>query len=273
MKIITLANQKGGVGKTTLSLSMGFAAADANKRVLFIELDPQCNLSKTLVPNLVPRPEHDTLGTSDYFFYEEKCPQVKIQEVPPMFDMYYEGQLFVVPAHGLRLADAANQNSKSLMETVKRIGSFLEENKDKFDVVIIDTPPSLGGAQFIALMVSESVVCPIEMDEYSSDGLAAMLTLLKKIKGVNKKLRIAGIVANRLAGSSRTKLDRLAKLRAELGEFVLPQPIKTADAISEAMVQRRPTWKKAPSGSAADAGRKLLATCKDLLVRSGVEGI
>lgn len=251
MRVVVLTNQKGGVGKSTLSVLLAQWLAERHRlRVCMIDLDSQANASKSLA----------RFGSG--------------REAAELFE-----------SHGIRQPEAAAA-SLTLFAGTKRLAD-LELAKPEvilpafrrqvaalsgdFDFLVIDTPPSLGLRMSAALIAATHVACPIELEEYSIDGVTDML---KTIFGVQRRynpgLRLAGLVANRFNPHSVRQKAALHDLVAHYSEFVVPAKISTRSAIPEALAAGVPLWRLAKS-SARDAAAEV-SVVFDLL-KQRIEGV
>lgn len=229
MNVVVFTNQKGGPGKTTLSVLYAHWLADRlGRRVAFIDLDSQCNASKTL-----RRFDAGVLAMSLF------------GEVDAIFGQCHEG---VAPAASVMLfAGSAALVELERAAPVVVIPAFRTQVAalaDAFDAVVIDTPPALGLRMSAALIAADFVVCPIELEEYSLDGVTAMLrTVFGVRQRHNPGLRLAGIVANRFNPHSVRQKEALGRLLVDYGEFVVPAKISTRSAIPEALAAGVPVWR------------------------------
>jgi chromosome partitioning protein len=239
--VVVFGNQKGGVGKSTLAILYALWLADAHRRsVCMIDLDTQGNASKTLHP----------------FFAGVQA-----------MDLFASAALPVVPEPALgtrrpialigatkKLADVELAKPEAVVPAFRRSVAHLAQH---FDTVVIDTPPSLGLRMSAALIAATDVVCPIELEEYSIDGVTDML---KTIFGVrqryNPRLELAGIVINRFNPHSVRQKAAIEQLAASHREFVVPARISTRSAIPEALAEGKAVWELAKS-SARDASAEV----------------
>ncbi|HKM19720.1 MAG TPA: AAA family ATPase [Candidatus Dojkabacteria bacterium] len=202
MKTFVVANQKGGVGKTTTVMNLGAALAMKGKKVLLIDLDPQANLSSGL--GFTQQFDKDSWNSTDEAPYKSVY-DVLIDKEPlsSVFVSTSTKNLFLVPSH-LSLAGAEIEMVNVIArETLlkKALGAMNE----KFDYVIIDCPPSLGLLTINALCAADKLLIPIQCEYFALEGLGQLIETTKLIKGVNPSLKIGGVILTMF--DSRTKLS------------------------------------------------------------------
>ena len=242
--VVVFGNQKGGVGKSTLSVLYALWLADAHRQsVCVIDLDTQGNASKTL-----RRFDAGALAV-DLFAGAATA-------VAPM-RMVHTGAAqrpIVLIAASKRLADVELAKPETVVPAFR---TAIAQLMPHFDTVVIDTPPALGLRMSAALIAATRVVCPIELEEYSIDGVTDML---KTIFGVrqryNPKLELAGIVLNRFNPHSVRQRAAMQQLAASYREFVVPARISTRSAIPEALAEGKAVWELTRS-SAREASAEL----------------
>ncbi|NMC09227.1 ParA family protein, partial [Candidatus Microgenomates bacterium] len=232
MKIFVIANQKGGVGKTTTAINLGAALAHLGKKILLIDLDPQSNLSSGI-------------GFTQQFDKEswdstEKAPYKNIYDVligkEPISSVYVTTStknLFLVPSH-LSLAGSEIEMVNMLArETLLK--NAMRNVKD-FDYVIIDCPPSLGLLTINALTTADKLLIPIQCEYFALEGLGQLLETTKIIKTINPQLTIGGIILTMF--DSRTKLstsvveDVRKFFKDTAFETVVPRNVRLSEAPS-----------------------------------------
>lgn len=187
-KIITIANHKGGVGKTTSTASIGDALAILGKRVLLIDLDAQQNLTLTLTQN-----EEPETSVYDTLVKDAPLPIVHVRE-----------NLDIVPA-SLELARAEiDMATKIAREGILK--SALEEYADKYDYIIIDCPPSLGIVTTNALVASDRLYIPLTAEALPMKGLAMLDDVVSEVRRrVNPALELGGVFFTRFNNRNLNK--------------------------------------------------------------------
>ena len=231
MKTIVLTNQKGGVGKTTIAVHLAMALREAGKRILFVDIDPQANSSKTLASNAVG------VLTSQLF-----------EESPVAFDVHDGINLIEADS---KMVDIEQKN----LSVVRNFKSHLEQLQNKFDFCIIDSPPGLGNRMTSALIVADYVLSPIELEEYSIDGITKMLQTVFGVKQkLNPELQFLGMLPNRFNPRSAQQKDTLKALLKDYSQWIIPAKIGIRSSIPEALKEGIPVWelKKTSARAAAN---------------------
>lgn len=202
MKTFVVANQKGGVGKTTTVMNLGAALAMKGKKTLLIDLDPQANLSSGL--GFTQQFDKDSWNSTDEAPYKSIY-NVLIDKEPlsSVFVATSTPNLFLVPSH-LSLAGAEIE-MVNLISRETLLKKALESMSEKFDYVIIDCPPSLGLLTINALCAADKLLIPIQCEYFALEGLGQLIETTKLIKGVNANLKIGGVILTMF--DSRTKLS------------------------------------------------------------------
>lgn len=223
MKIITVTNQKGGVGKTTTASALFAGLHKMEKKTLGIDLDPQCNLS--------------------YCF--------KSDPSAPSIKNVLRNELSLKDA--VRSTDCGDfvQSDKSLnnvmqemsaIDQVFKLKNILKEIKDDYDYVIIDTPPALSPLTINALVASDSVIIPVQADSFSMQGAESLAETIRGIRDVNSGLEISGILIVRykaragLAQHMNGKFEDFAKI---FSTKVFETKIRDAVAVQESQLARK----------------------------------
>jgi chromosome partitioning protein len=228
-KIISITNQKGGVGKTTTTINLGAALAELGKRVLIIDLDPQGNASTGLGIEVEDR----TLTTYDLLLGE-----VSLNDV-----IYPTNQadLFIVPSTvDLSSADmelVSNEKRSFLLHDALRQPAMTEF---QFDYILIDCPPSLNLMTVNAMVASDSVLIPLQSEFFALEGLSQLMLTIREVRSsANTSLRIEGIVLTMYDARNNLSQQVEQDARDNLGELVfktiIPRNVRVSEAPSFAM--------------------------------------
>ena len=252
MSVLVISNQKGGVGKSTLTVLFAHWLADKHgASVCVVDLDAQCNCSKSLA-------RFGGAGEASSLFSTE-----------PFLPSAAGPSSITLLKGSKRLADLELARADAVIPLFRRQVAALSK---AYDFVLVDTPPALGLRMSAALIAADAVLCPIELEEYSIDGVTDMLkTLFGVQKRYNPRLRLAGIVANRFNPHSVRQRAALHDLVANYSEFVLPAKISTRSAIPEGLAAGVPVWQLAKT-SAREAREEVFKVFELVLQRMRAEG-
>ena len=228
-KIIALANQKGGVGKTTTAINLGAALAEAGYRVLLVDIDPQGNASTGL--GLYTQDRHLTS-------YELLLESLPVQDV--IYGTEVSGLSIIPSTADLSSADldlsSNSQRSVLLRQALRRN----DMNDAGFDFILIDCPPSLGLLTVNGLVAADSVLVPLQSEFYALEGLSQLLLTVREIRSsANPDLRIEGVLMTMVDRRNRLSRQVEADARENLGEIVfqtvIPRNVRLSEAPSHAI--------------------------------------
>jgi chromosome partitioning protein len=233
METFVIANQKGGVGKTTTVLNLGASLALKGKKVLLIDLDPQANLSSGL--GFTKQFDKESWNETEEAPYKSIY-DVLINETPlsEVFVTTNQDNLMLIPSH-LSLAGAEIEMVNMLArETLLK--KAIENFQEDIDYVLIDCPPSLGLLTINALTASDQLIIPIQCEYFALEGLGQLIQTTKLIKGINPHLQIGGVVLTMF--DSRTRLS--SNVVDDVREFfkekafknVVPRNVRLSEAPS-----------------------------------------
>jgi chromosome partitioning protein len=245
-RIIAIANQKGGVGKTTTAVNLATALADRGRRVLLIDLDPQGNASTGL--GFAPP---DRGKTSDDLLRGDAELDVAMTATIVL-------RLFLVPASadlaGIELEIAQEDRRESLL------ARSLRGQTAGFDEVLIDCPPSLNLLTINALTAADGVLVPLQCEYYALEGLAQLMRTIERVQqGLNTRLALEGVVLTMY--DQRNKLSELVAedVRRHLGDKVYKTLIPRNVRVSEAPSHGMPVLMYDPRCAGAEAYADLAA--------------
>ncbi|HPP18585.1 MAG TPA: AAA family ATPase [Candidatus Dojkabacteria bacterium] len=202
MEIFVVANQKGGVGKTTTVLNLGAAIAQQGKKVLLVDLDPQSNLSSGI--GFTKQFDKQSWSKNQQAPYKNIY-DVLINSIPirSVFVSTSTPNLFLVPSH-LSLAGAEIE-MVSMMSRETLLKKALTDVKNDFDIAIIDCPPSLGLLTINGLCAGDNLIIPIQCEYFALEGLGQLINTTKLVKSINPSLEIGGVILTMY--DSRTRLS------------------------------------------------------------------
>jgi chromosome partitioning protein len=240
-RVISFANQKGGVAKTTTTLNLGVALAEQGLRVLLADLDPQGNL--TMSQGLNP----DTIERSMFDVLVHRLP---IQEV-----IHHTEVDLAVSSIDLAGAELA---LSSMIGRERALEKAIAPVRESYDYVLIDTPPSLGLLTINALVASNGVIVPVQTEYLSLRGLVQLENTLSMIReNLNPEVGIVGILPTMYDRRTLHSREAVEILEENFGDLVFNTKIRKTVRYAEAPVKGSSVLKYDPSGNAAQAYRDL----------------
>jgi len=243
--IISIANQKGGVGKTTTAINLASALALSKKKVLLIDLDPQGNSTMSYLQS-----REDLAHSTYHWFTDESVP------VDAVIQKTECNGLFLAPAT-LELAKVEQQLHGDL-EAPYFLKDCLSEIKDQFDIFIIDTPPTLGLLTVNALVASTHLIIPIQSSYFAMEGTDDLLDTIEKIrKRTNPGLELLGVVVTMFDKRTLLGKDIFSQIKEVFGEKVFSTVISRNVRLEESPAYREPIFTFAPRSSGAKQYRQL----------------
>ncbi len=224
-KIISVANQKGGVGKTTTTINLSTMLAKKGKKVLLIDADPQGNATSGV-------------GAEKEVEYSTYDILVSDVEMVQVLEKTIIKNLLVCPSN-INLA-GAEVELVSMMSREQRLKEKLEEVKDKFDYILIDCPPSLGLITLNAFTASDSVLIPVQCEYYALEGLGQLLNTINLVKKhLNKHLEIEGALLTMYDARTNLSNQVVKEVKKYFGDkvykTVIPRNVRLSEAPSYGM--------------------------------------
>lgn len=249
MKTIVVTNQKGGVGKSAISVHLAWYLAEQGHRVLLVDTDGQANSTETML--------HGSEQVLDAFdlFGTEQLPEVRGEP----------GQVKLA-AGALKLNDL-ERGDPSIV--VRALDYHLNAMGDAFDYCVVDTPPALGLRMAAALYAATFVLSPIELETYSLSGLSDLLRSIQGMKQNNQRpLRFLGMLPNRFTPQSVAQRQALEGLLQNFGDIIIRARIGNRTAIAEALRAGVPVW-AIKKQSARDAAAEMREAFEQIVERMG----
>lgn len=249
MKTLVIANQKGGVGKTTLLVHMAHYAAEAGNRTLVVDLDPQRNTTGSL--------EAFASGVAASALFEP-------QPIP--FASPAEAPITLIGADaGLLKIDSGRPDIlQTFVHHIRRLSDSAQ-----FDLCLIDTAPSLGLRMVAAITAASHVLSPIELQTYSIEGITAMLQTIYGVRQrLNPTLEMLGMLPSRMNAHSPAQKANLISLLRSYPDLVVRKAIPLRTSIAEAAGERQPVWAMRKT-SAREAGHELKDVIAHLIEKMG----
>ncbi|WP_419613721.1 ParA family protein, partial [Thiolapillus sp.] len=229
MKTMVAANQKGGVGKTATLVHLAFDALERGLRVGVVDLDTQANASWTL--------KEFASGYTASQMFDQSSDEVRA---------WFNGEVTDEPCIRLVESDAklANMETKKLAEVGATFRSNIAALADSgFDMILIDTAPSLGVGLAAALIAADFVLSPIELETYSIQGIQKMVTAIANVRQANPKLQFLGMVPSKVDARNPRHGRHLQELEAAYPQLMIPERVGLRSSIADALASGVPVWK------------------------------
>ncbi len=252
-RIISIINQKGGVGKTTTAVNLAALVADMGQRVLLIDLDPQGNATSGL-----------GMAVEDKSVYEVLMGRIRMKEAVEATDC----KNLSIAGSDIRLA-GAELELVSAEQREYRLRTAIKAIQAEYDFIFIDCPPSLSLLTINALAASDGVMIPIQCEYYALEGVASLMNTVQRVKKtINPHLEIEGVLLTMLDGRTNLGLQVVEEVKKHFKKQVYATVIPRTVRLGEAPSHGEPIhiYDKRSTGTTA-----YLALAKEVLARNGVK--
>lgn len=258
-KIISMVNQKGGVGKTTTSINLSACLGYLGKKTLLIDLDPQGNASTGVGINK---------GDNKYSIYDVFTDKISIND--SVIVTKYDG-LDIIPATinlaGIDIELLNRSNREPGFIKTSQLKRYMSKIRDNYDYIIIDCPPSLGILTTNALTASDSVIIPVQCEFFALEGITQLLnTIMLVQKNLNPNLDIEGVLLTMFDSRTKLGIEVVNEIRGYFRERVYDTIIPRLVRLSEAPSYGKPIHIYDPHSRGSDA---YLNLAKEVINRNG----
>ena len=231
MKIISIINQKGGVGKTTTAVNLAAGLSQLNKKVLVVDLDPQGNATTGLGLSNLEDTENSIYGvlnsTKEFANVIKKTNFANLDLVTSTVDL-----------SGIEIETAEDQRRAFILK--EKLDDFIKNNEEKYDYILVDCPPSLSLLTVMALVASHSLLVPLQTEFFALEGITQLIKTIERIKSnLNQSLEIRGILLtmydkrNKL--SSEVESEARKYFQDKVYKTVIPRNVRLSEAPSHGM--------------------------------------
>ncbi|HVC44261.1 MAG TPA: AAA family ATPase [Candidatus Binataceae bacterium] len=250
-RLIVIANQKGGVGKTTTAVNLAVGLAANDRKVLLIDLDPQGNASSGIIADM----RLAELKSSGKTIYEALVGRIGLRDI---IRTARDQRLDLAPSGPDLVGAEIELATRAGRERVLK--QILAPIRDAYAYIIIDTPPSLGLLTLNALVAADSVIVPMQCEYYALEGLTALLETIKRVRtALNPALRIEGLVLTMFDGRNRLSHEIAREVQKHFPEKVFQSVIPRNVRLSESPSHGLAVLEYDPKSAGAEAYRNLVA--------------
>jgi chromosome partitioning protein len=221
--VLALANQKGGVGKTTTAVNLAACLAEAGARTLVVDLDPQANATSGL---------GEQPGSPSSYDLLDGAPLETVVRATRFANLFLIPSQQELAGAGVELSQRADGESY--------LRDALAGAREQYEFTFLDCPPSLGPLTVNALAAADGVIVPVQAEYYALEGLAQLTHSLELVRSrLNSRLRVAGVLLTMVDGRTRLSADVAAEVRKHFGEAVfaaqVPRSVRLAEAPSHGL--------------------------------------
>lgn len=255
-QIFTVANEKGGVGKTTIAIHLASYLVSQGYKVLGIDLDGQGDFSGGFLPL-----DDRINGLRATHLYAVDMPDVLPITTKSGVDLIYslDGDLEV--------QSIEQQDLSVIPAFVKNLSALCDE----YDFVVIDSPPTSGIKLTGAIYVADYIYVPVELAAFAVKGVRSLLGSFTRIsRATGKPIAPTGFIINKLNSRSTAHRDSYASLRAEVGPLILRNSLKIRSSIDTAHTRSIPAWEMRASGAERDAANEMLMVMEEVAAQCGI---
>lgn len=240
MQKITLLNQKGGVGKTSVSINLAYGLARADKRTLLIDLDPQAHSTAIYCPDV---PKDATIGA----VFENRKADLATLVKPAEVKGKASENLWIIPSNIHLAVTAERVISQHFREQI--LDRALKRLASQFDVALLDCPPNLGVITANAIYTADTILIPTTYGKYSLDGIADLFASIEVLRGDRQGERF--ILRNAFDSRNRQTNDYVNRELENVKELLLKTVIRKTEAINQAQISGEPIFTYDPGGHGA----------------------